>query len=76
VDVIRAADLAEVDGAEHDGLFIAQEHDTECQQGFADTDGGFNESTAQRSANGWCHIGSEGGDLDREGGGGGEEKEE
>jgi hypothetical protein len=64
--VIRTADLAEVDGAEHDGLFIAQEHHAECEQRFADSDGGFDESSAQRCADGWRDISTKGRNLNGE----------
>jgi hypothetical protein len=76
VDVIGTADLTEVDGAEHDGLFIAQEHDSEGEQRLADADGWFDESAAQRCTDGWRDIGTERRDLNCEGGDGGEEEKQ
>ena len=76
VDVIRPANLAEVDGAEHDGLFIAQEHHAEGEQRLADADGRFDESAAQWCTDGWSDIGTKRRDLDCEGGDGGEKEKQ
>lgn len=66
MNVIRAAYFAEVDGAEHDGLFITQEHDSECQERLTDTNGGFDESPAQRCTDRWRDISTKRRDLEGE----------